>query len=182
MAQTGSSYPELPGLTNAWPTNARRIPQCFRTHRAMAPLVASCPDLFEDRTTRIEDNVMQWYPATQRPTWVTAWQYQKRQLLRDRETTAQARHASLMANPDMQMSKTSPEAVWKQMTRPPAGSRVPSGSFPHSFGYSNGLVLEDPYYDRILAPAGQIGNQTSYSSMYANRKPGVSLSSFGKTR
>jgi hypothetical protein len=188
--QTGSSYPELPGMTNQWPPReARRIPQCFRTHRAMTSLVASCPNLFEDRTTRIEDNVMQWYPATQRPTWVTAWQYQKRQLLRDRETTAQARHASLMASPDMQMSKTSPEAIWKQMLQPPAGSRVPSGAFPHSFGFSNGLVLEDPYYDRILAPSARSAsaNATAYSTMYSRKEPGVSLSGtlssgFGRTR
>jgi len=178
MEATGSSFPDLrgmseAGMTNAWPASvARRIPQCFRTHRAMAPLVASCPDLFEERRTHIEDNVMQWWPADKRPPWVGAWQYQKRQLLRDREQTAKARHAELVSKPDMEMSKTSPEAIWTQMLRPPAGSRVPQGAFPNSFGYSNGLVLEDPYYDRLLAPQLRTAPGSSYTStMFPKHKP-----------
>jgi hypothetical protein len=140
------------GFVDPGAAHVRRIPQCFRSHRAMAHLVANNPQLFEPRTNRVEDNVAQWYPANRRPTWVNAWQYQKRQLLRDREQAAVARHAATMSSPDMRMTKTSPEAVWKQMMRPPAGSRVPSGSFPNSFGYSNGLVLEDPFYDTVLQP------------------------------
>jgi hypothetical protein len=149
-----TSAPDLMGMDVGHSPYVRRIPQCFRSHRAMAHLVASNPNLFEPRTNRVEDNVAQWYPASRRPTWVNAWQYQKRQLLRDREQAAVARHAAMVSAPDMRMTKTSPEAVWKQMMRPPAGSRVPSGSFPNSFGYSNGLVLEDPFYDTKLDPGG----------------------------
>merc|ERR1719409_334921 len=94
---TSQSLPDLRGYGAAMAPapDRRRIPQCFRSHRAMAPLVAASPALFEPRTTRIEDNVAQWYPAEQAPRWVTAWQYQKRQLLRDRDAAAIRRSLSL---------------------------------------------------------------------------------------
>ena len=56
------------------------------------------------------------------------------------------------------------ETVELSRNMPPMGSRVPSGCFPHSFDYSSGLTLQDPYYTHGLSTLGDSKTASAPSS------------------
>lgn len=136
----------------------KRIPLCFRSHRDLAGCFDQKAELFEKRVNvrnesdlfwdeSLQDNVAMWYPLDQRPAWVESKAYQRCQLMGTRRQRDEQGFSDKLA------------AIRAQ---PPAGSRLGSGAFPHSFDFSAGKCLQDVFY---LSHFGEnsSANERSYS-------------------